>query len=148
MRFQVWGCDFRAGKNLVGKSASNCVSRGCWLDSGRESVRFQGRRVRERASVGALMFCGGILLASAPLGLSRCFWALGSGERACESVLESKRERNCEREGGCSSGQKTAAEFRTEALGEIRPGEHARRPCWRAGRDLPERFRLAVKIIA
>ncbi|CAL5984297.1 Hypothetical_protein [Hexamita inflata] len=92
MRFQVSGSDFRAGKNLVGKSASNCVSRGCWFYSARESVRFQGRRVRERASVGALMFCGGILLASAPLGLSRCFWALGSGERACESVLECKRE--------------------------------------------------------
>ena len=133
MRFQVWGLDFRAGKNLVGKSASNCVSRGCWFYSGRESVRFQGRRVRERASVGVWVFCGGILLASAPLGLSRCFWALGSGERACESMLECVLERVREKAAAArarrplrSSGLKRWARFGPEST----PGGLAGESAW------------------
>ncbi|CAL6076479.1 Hypothetical_protein [Hexamita inflata] len=67
--------------------------------------------------------------------------SLGEGER------EQERERERE-QGGCSSRLKRAGELRTEALGETRPGEHARRPRWGVGRILPEKFRLAWEYFA
>ncbi|CAL6004879.1 Hypothetical_protein [Hexamita inflata] len=73
------------------------------------------------------------------LGVSAVlFVALSLGEVLRESKREQVRE-----QGGCSSSQKRAGELRTEALGETRPGEHARRPCWGVWRILPEKFCLA-----
>ncbi|CAL6004857.1 Hypothetical_protein [Hexamita inflata] len=160
MRFQVWARDFRARKNLVGKSVSNCVSGGSCIIPGRKMFRIQGRLVRERASVQVERNHGEIIFVGAPLGLSRreapagrvcgAFCRVGSGrERGPEREQEREPEREREREqGGCSSSQKRAGELRTEALGETRPGEHARRPCWRVGRILPEKFCLAWEYFA
>ncbi|CAL6110681.1 Hypothetical_protein [Hexamita inflata] len=150
MRFQVWARGFRARKNPVGKSVSNCVLGGHVLFLVGKCFGFKGGSFGRgpRFKLGEFMgriflwvrrwdFHGGRRL----LGVSAVLfvaWALSSDKR--ESEREQERE-----QGGRSSSQKRAGELRTEALGETRPGEHARRPCWGVGRILPEEFCLAWK---
>ena len=165
MRFQVWARDFRARKNLVGKSVSNCVLGVSGIIPGREMFRVQGRRVRERASVQVERIHGENIFAGAPLGLSRreapagrvcgAFCRVVSG-REPEREPDRAPEREQERENKAaaararsaleSSGLKRWARLGPESTpgglaGES--GESCLRNSALLGNDLPELFRTS-----
>ncbi|CAL6070344.1 Hypothetical_protein [Hexamita inflata] len=96
MRFQVWARDFRARKNLVGKSVSNCVSGGVlqffWQEKcvdSREARSGEGLGSSWENSWGEI-YCGcaagTFTVGGACWACLRCFLSLGSGEREQESA--------------------------------------------------------------